>query len=117
MMEDGMAKFLAVYTGSSDARPDQIDPQTIAEGMAAWRDWMERYADHIVESGGPLGKTKRVTKAGVADVRNNLAGYVMVEADSHEAAAQMFEGHPHFAVFPGDGVEIMPCLPIPGQAG
>jgi len=26
----------------------------------------------------------------------------------------MFEGHPHFAIFPGESIEIMPVLPIPG---
>jgi hypothetical protein len=31
------------------------------------------------------------------------------------AAARMFEMHPHFAIFPGDSVEIMECLPIPGR--
>jgi len=29
------------------------------------------------------------------------------------AAAKMFEHHPHFLIFPGEGVEIMPVLPIP----
>lgn len=37
----------------------------------------------------------------------------IVEADSHEAAARMFENHPHFSIFPGDSVEIMECLPMP----
>ena len=27
----------------------------------------------------------------------------------------MFENHPHFAIFPGERVEIMPVLPIPGH--
>jgi hypothetical protein len=26
----------------------------------------------------------------------------------------MFENHPHFAIFPGEAVEVMPMLPIPG---
>jgi hypothetical protein len=26
----------------------------------------------------------------------------------------MFENHPHFAIFPGEAVEVMPVLPIPG---
>jgi hypothetical protein len=25
----------------------------------------------------------------------------------------MFENHPHFAIFPGEAVEVMPVLPIP----
>ena len=38
-------------------------------------------------------------------------------ADSHEAAAKLFEMHPHFSIFPGESVEIMPILPIPGAPG
>ena len=106
-----MARFMAVYTGSPGVT--MPDEEIIAAGMAAWHAWAERYADRIIEPGGPLGKTKRVTKTGIADVRNNIAAYVVVEAVSQDAAAAMFEGHPHFAIFPGDGVEIMPCLPIP----
>lgn len=109
-----MAKFLAIYTGTPGAGgpPDQA---TIAKGMQAWSDWMARHADHVVDMGGPLGKTKKVSTAGIADTQNHLAGYVVVEADDHDAAARMFEGHPHFTIFPGDGVEVMPLLPIPGQ--
>ena len=107
-----MAKFMAVYTGSPGApRPDQA---TAAKGMQAWGEWMARNADRIVEAGGPLGKTKKVSAAGIADSSNNLGGYVVVEAEDHDAAARLFESHPHFSIFPGDGVEVMPCLPIPG---
>jgi hypothetical protein len=37
----------------------------------------------------------------------------VVRADSPEAAAKIFEKHPHFVIFPGDAVEVMPVLPIP----
>lgn len=108
-----MAKFMAIYTGTpGSTMPDE---ETIGKGMAAWHAWMQKHADKIVGTGGPLGKTKRVTKTGVADARNNIAAYVVVEADDHDAAAAMFENHPHFTIFPGDGVDVMPCLPIPGQ--
>ena len=106
-----MAKFMAVYTGKpGGARPDEA---TIAKGMQAWGEWMARHADRIVETGGPLGQTKKVSAAGIADIHNNLVGYIVVEAEDHEAAARMFEGHPSFSILPGDGVEVMPCLPIP----
>jgi hypothetical protein len=117
-----MKTFLAVYTGSdSSANHAAWGKLTEAErneregrGMQAWMDWGAAHQAAIAENGGPLGRTKRVTQDGVADIRNNLAGYVVVRAESHEAAAKMFENHPHFAVFPGDGVEIMEVLPIPG---
>jgi len=107
-----MAKFMAIYTGQPGGGP--LDEATVAKGMQAWGAWMAAHAGQIVDVGGPLGKTKRVSAAGIADTSNNIAAYIVVEADSHEAAARLFESHPHFSIFPGDGVDVMPCLPIPG---
>jgi hypothetical protein len=114
-----MKKYMAVFTGSPDAMAgwqalDAAERQRReAEGMQAWKRWVEDNAQAIVDNGAPLGKTKRVTKDGIADTRNNLAAYTVVQAESQEAAARLFEGHPHFTIFPGDGVEIMECLPMP----
>jgi hypothetical protein len=66
-----------------------------------------------VQMGGPLSRTKRVSREGVSDIRNNLAAFVVVQADSQDAAARLFLQHPHFTLFPGDGVEVMEILPIP----
>jgi len=68
----------------------------------------------IVEVGGPLGKTKKVSQAGIEDVSNDMGAFTVVRADSHQAAAKLFEQHPHFTIFPGEAIEIMPVLPIPG---
>jgi hypothetical protein len=38
----------------------------------------------------------------------------VIEAETHEAAARHFRNHPHFTIFPGDAVEIMEIMPIPG---
>jgi hypothetical protein len=107
-----MAKFLAVYTGQPGAGGPP-DAATIGKGMQAWSDWMARHASRIVDAGGPLGKTRRVTAAGIADASNHMSGYVVVEAADIDAAARMFENHPHFSIFPGDGVDVMPVLAIP----
>src|SRR5207245_10265677 len=84
------------------------------EGMAAGKAWVERHHAAIVSMGGPLGKTKKVTQGGIDDTSNDMGAFTVVRADSHEAAAKLFDGHPHFSIFPGDSVEIMPVLPIPG---
>jgi len=119
-----MKTFLAIYTGSA-ASPERAAWDRLSEeerqrrqaaGMKAWMEWAERHRAVIVEGGGPLGKTKRVSSAGISDIRNNMAAYVIVRAESQEAAARLFERHPHFSLFPGDGVEVMECLPIPEQA-
>jgi hypothetical protein len=84
------------------------------EGVAAWKDWAARQQAVIVGMGGPLGKTKKVSHSGIADVSNEMSAFVVVRANSHEAAARLFENHPHFTIFPGEAVEVMPVLPIPG---
>ena len=109
-----MTKFLALYLGSVSEAPAPLSDETIAKGMAAWNGWMSQNAAQIIDSGGPLGKTKKASKAGISDTRNNVCGYVVIEAASHDAAVKMFEGHPHFTIFPGDSVEVMEGLPIPG---
>jgi hypothetical protein len=84
------------------------------KGIAAWQAWAAKHQGAILEIGGPLGKTKKIDDGGVSDIRNQLGAFTVVRADSHEAAAKMFEGHPHFTMFPGEAVEVMPVLAIPG---
>ena len=114
-------KFLAVFLGDKsspkmaawNALPDAERNAKMQAGMAAWKAWMEKHQGAVVAMGGPLGKTKRVSGNGIKDVANEMGAFTVVRADSHESAAKMFEHHPHFTVFPGEGVEIMPVLPIP----
>lgn len=67
----------------------------------------------IVDQGSALRKTKRANPEGIADIRNCMTGYVIVQAESHVATARMFENHAHFTIFGGYSVEIMECLPLP----
>jgi len=118
-----MKKFLAVYIGTEAAleraKWNQLDDEkrkaVQARGVKAWMDWGAANAATIVDQGTPLGKTKRVSPQGISGTKNTLVGYTIVQAESHEAAAKLFENHPHFMIFPGDSVEIMECLPLPGQ--
>jgi hypothetical protein len=116
-----MKKFLAIYTGTEAAVEKSgwnrlsKDEQKQREGEAfkAWMDWGTKHAAVIVDQGAPLGKTKRADREGIKDIKNAMTGYVVIQAETHEAAARLFEKHPHFMLFPGDGVEIMECLPMP----
>ena len=115
--------FLAVFLGSKtnprmtawNALPEAERLAKQKEGIAAWKAWAEKHQSAIVAMGGPLVKTKKVSQRGIEDTSNEMGAYMVVRADSHEAAAKLFEGHPHFTIFPGERVEIMPVLPIPGS--
>lgn len=116
--------YLAVFVGSkSGARRTAWDALSEGEraakqqeGITAWGAWLAKNHGAIVEIGGPLGKTKQVTANGVADASNELGAFTVVRAASHDAAARLFENHPHFTIFPGDAVEVMPILALPGSS-
>ena len=114
-----MKKFLAVYLGSASslAKWKSMDEATRKQqekaGMEAWGKWVTANQKSIVDQGSPLGKTKRASAQGIADTRNEMAAFTIVQAESHDAAAKMFQNHPHFTIFPGESVEIMECLPMP----
>jgi hypothetical protein len=113
--------YLAIFLGSkTSAKRAAWDALSASErqaaerdGIAAWKAWVDKNQATIVAMGGPLGKTKRASQRGIEDVSNELAAFTIVRADSHQAAAKLFEKHPHFTIFPGESIEIMPVLEIP----
>jgi hypothetical protein len=74
--------------------------------MQDWQAWLDKLGSAVVDKGVPLGKTKRVTEGGVADVKNELNFFMVIQAESHEAAAEMIKGNPHFMI-PTSYVDVM----------
>ena len=114
-MPDYLAVFTSDKTGPRWAEWYALTETQKAEraerGVAAVKAWDAAHRDVIVYPGGPLGPTKRISDTGsIADVVNLLTVFMVVRADDHEAAARLFDGHPHMSIFPCDGVEIMPVL-------
>ena len=113
--------YLAVFLGSKTsarmkawmALPEAERNAKEQAGIAAWKAWIDQHQAAVSAIGGPLGKTKKITERGVEDVSNAMGAFMVVRADSPEAAARLFENHPHFTIFPGDSVEVMPVLPVP----
>ena len=102
--------FLAVFLGSKtnprmtawNALPEAERLAKQQEGIAAWKAWAEKHQAAIVSMGGPLGKTKKVSQRGIEDRSNEMGAYTVVRADSHEAAAKLFEGIRTLRSFPGN---------------
>ena len=117
-MHSHTGTYLAVFLSNKTsprwrawyAKSDEERRATDEEGLAALKAWDEKHRDAIVYMGGPLGPTKRTSRDGVADVVNELTVFVVVRASSHDEAAKLFEGHPHFTIFPCDAVDVMPLL-------
>lgn len=111
-----MSRFLAVYTMPAEnaarfrAMPKADQDAVDALGIRQWAEWESRTKPLITESGGMVGKTLRVTKSGIAPATNTICGYLVVEAETIEAAAQLFADHPHIQTFPGETIDIMPFV-------
>lgn len=91
-----------------------MSPENAQAGMDAWMSWNTNNQASIVDMGQPLGKNKRVTMQGASDMRNDICGYTIVQAETHDAAAALFERHPHFEI-PGAYIEVLECMTIPGM--
>lgn len=77
-----MKKFVLLTYGFETPTP---------EIMEAWGDWFTSIADKIVDSGGPAGAGREITRAGTTDLALDLdafTGYVIINAaDLDEATA------------------------------
>lgn len=109
-----MKKFLVLYKAptSSFEQMRKATPEQQKAGMDAWMAWSKKAAWSIVDMGGPLGRSLRVTKAGASPTTNDLGGYSVLQAESNEALAESLKGHPHFMMADGfiEVVELMPIL-------
>ena len=112
-----MKKFVAVYFAPHEALDEMMKsatPERQQEMMGAWQAWMEKHKASFVDQGAPLGKSKRVSASGAEDVRNDINGYSVVEADSHEEAAKIFMDNPQLQM-PGAYVEVLEWITMPGM--
>src|SRR5689334_18237952 len=109
-----MKKFLVLYMVSAadfENMMKNATPEQQQKGMDAWMKWMEQNKTSLVDGGAPLGKTKRADAQGVSSTRNELGGYSIVQARSHDEAAKLFgKDHPHLHM-PGAWIEIVEIMP------
>ena len=110
-----MKKFLVLYKASAAAFQQvmKATPEQQKAGMDAWMTWSKKAAGSIVDMGGPLGKSLRVTTGGSMPSTNDLGGYSILQAESKEALAETLTGHPHF-LMPDSSIEIVELMPMPG---
>src|SRR5262245_38139583 len=100
-----MKKFFALFQipasvvedWKKNTKPDEMKAAS-QKMMNDWEKWMKAHEKVLVDKGAPLGKTKRVNSQGIADIRNDLNWYSIVEAESHEAAAKIFADNPHLQI-------------------
>jgi hypothetical protein len=115
-----MIKFLVTYLAPASVIEDwkKTEPAKRKEAeekmQSEWKKWMSAHMKMFADKGAGVGKTRRVTAQGTADTKNDIMLYAIVEAESHQAAAKTFEGHPHLQI-PQSSIEVMEINPLPGM--
>jgi hypothetical protein len=115
-----MKKFLVTYLAPAAVIDDwkKTEPAKRKDAeekmQGEWKKWMSDHTTMFVDKGAGVGKTRRVTAQGTSDAKNDIMLYAIVEAESHEAAAKTFEGHPHLQI-PRSSIEVMEIHALPGM--
>jgi len=110
-----MKKFVALYmapVAGLDEMRKNTSPQQMKEWNESWMKWAKSHEKSFVDRGAPAGKNKRVAKDSVRDVRNEVTGYSVVQADSHEDATKIFQDNPMLQM-PGAYIEVLEYVEMP----
>ena len=110
-----MKKYIALYMApiSVIEQSKKSTPEEMQKGMDAWKKWNEEHYEEVVEMGAPLGKTKTVSAESTTDTKNEICGYTIVAADSHEDASAIFSDHPHLTMMQGATIDVLECMEMP----
>jgi hypothetical protein len=114
-----MQKFLVLYKTPVSIIQDWMKtPEADRKNMedklkAEWDVWAKTNAGALKDTGG-AGKTLKVDLSGVTPTPNDIMLYSIVEAESPDAAAALFKGHPHLQI-PQSTIEVMPMNQLPGM--
>ena len=84
-------------------------------GMEAWMGWMKQAGDALVDPGAPIGAGHQVADGSTSASKSDVTGYSIVQAESAEDAAKLFEQHPHFMTPAETSIEVLETMPMPGS--
>jgi hypothetical protein len=114
-----MSEFIYLFrTNEADRRQAMGTPEQAQKSMQAWLSWIRTLETNgnLKERGQPLenggkvvrGKQKAITDGPFIEVKDLVAGYMVVEARNIEEAVELAKGCPMLA---GEGsVEVRPVM-------
>ncbi len=116
MSDANLRKFMVFYLIPLETMNDwkKVDPQfrqASEEKMRQeWAAWMQAHTSMILST-EVGGKTKSVIANGVTDMRNDIILFSLVQGESHDAVANMFQNHPHLQI-PNASIQVMEVMPM-----
>jgi hypothetical protein len=111
-----MKKFMVLFMADQAVLEQMMKtpPEDMKGVMDEWMAWYKANEKALADVGAPLGKTKRLDAKGLADSKNGITGYSVVEGESFESAAKLFKDHPHLKM-PGCTIDLLELRPMPAM--
>jgi hypothetical protein len=115
-----MQKFIVLYMAPVASleewlKQDESVRKADEDKMKAeWDEWMLKHGTLLTGGTFGAGKTKRVTKGLVSDMKNDVMLVSILEAESQAVVAEAFKDHPHFGI-PGGWIDVMPMNDLSGM--
>lgn len=110
MTASTLKKFLVLYLAPVEvlagwAKTEPAVKKAAEEKMRdEWQRWMSDHSKMITLTEA-AGKTKEIKSPGIADTKNDIMLYSIVEAESHDIAAKAFAHHPHLQI-PQSSIQV-----------
>lgn len=106
-----MPKYLCVQRPLPGNKGQKPSPSEMQEMYAKFGAWKESFRENLVDLGGKLGAGRLITAAPTTDgpfieVKDLIGGYMIVSANSLDAAAAIAAACPGL-VGTGSGVEVI----------
>lgn len=79
-----------------------------------WQAWADANKTALTGETAGMGKTKRITKEGAVDSKNDMMLFTTLDAATQDEAVALFINHPHLAI-PGAWIDVMPINRLPGM--
>jgi len=105
-----MGRYLAIFHGAATEEARQnLSAEDSDAFMTRWAAWAGKLGESLVDPGAPLYRKVLLTADGTAPFEDSKVAYAIVEAASHDHAAEMFATHPHLQLGAGNSIEIIEC--------
>ena len=104
-------KYLVLFRSQPTGGQPAPSPEQMQQMLAAYKAWMEKFKDDILDMGDKLKSEARVvTASGVADgpfveTKEVVGGYMIVSAESYDDAVKLVRACPAVHA-PGASLEI-----------
>lgn len=104
-------KYLVLFRSETAGAPPSPSPEKMQQMFAAYKAWMEKFKDDILDMGDKLKSGGRIVSAsGVADgpyveAKEIVGGYMIVAAESFDRAVEVVRACPAVAA-PGALLEV-----------